>query len=1195
MARMSETLRTLFTGSGSFTDRLIDLIDELVDPAHPTKHPFRRSFIIEPLEERVVLNVAPVFVDLPDEITVIAGESFHLALNGYDADGDDLVFSTSSNLTEVLTGNNSVRLRIVQRDNSGNIIQDFGTITFELFEGDAPLTTARIKEIIESGFYENKLFHRIIDGFMIQGGSSDGYGTQGTGVTFADEFSELLRHNRNGMVSMANRGPDTNDSQFFITDNDSSGLDDLHSVFGFLTDGYDVLAKVSAVQTQGGGNTNPDKDRPIFDVFMEEIEIFNDTLNGTLRIQTDASMAGTTQYVTVMVDDGNGGQVEQTIKVNVTTLSSNPLFEVPDIIDVKAGESVIVDFPEIAGIPRNQIEYFVDAWENSHPGMKYEITANNQLKITAGADVAGPQYVFFAGSVLYGRGWAAYTTDGYEACFLVVVSPAAPTVNWTAGDNSTDGSGITSNNNKDEDMTLQFTIENLIPTASVELYANGVVMPFTIVSDTYYDADGNEVSSTSQNRMTHTLVIETVGSGEYKLNDGTYDFTVLQHYTSYTYDGYPIPLESNLSTPIRVVVATVAPEFISPPDGFVFDVAPGETLAIDVRTNMDDVGDVTIAFEGEVPEGMTLSADGRQVTWTPTEDVELQEYNVTLHLTDAVGNTRTTTFVVSVQSGLNFVIDGPTEVDEGTTMMIELRPVEPGEDEEPYEGTFTFEIESSTLPEDADMQLIAGEDGRSALFMWATTEADAPGIYTVTFKMTDEEGNSRTKMVQLTVNRLHRPPFFDPDDFEEVYEVVPGDELVINVKAYDNNIPKNVLIYSLLGDDIPDGLTINEQTGKLTWTPSKMYNGQDYDLTILVTDEQGMTATQTITIAVARTNDPPEFTLINPITVWDDHGSLSWTMNAVDTDNMPPNDIRYSLVGDNIPEGMTIDPTTGKVTWNIPADYAGSDSSNLVPYLNLDVAVKATKIIREVVENELGEFETIETEGLSGTYAVNLTIKSRAYEAWLNSQGDIYGGGNDGGKSVTQTQTRSEHNIPGLPGAGLDMMQMRDMPNTPRANGFVETPMIVTNTWFRNRFDRITFGIDSLGSGEVNEAEETPQKPEPEQQSEPQIPTANPGGGYRTNRPISPGAFMRGMESGFSRVSTPLLDALDNIDVRRAVSDARDAGQTISSYYNSVAQSSTSSHDAALRNWDGNAANDLPGGTTPNSGSRDQFRSMRLK
>ncbi|MCL2623655.1 MAG: peptidylprolyl isomerase, partial [Planctomycetaceae bacterium] len=373
---MSETLRTLFTGSGSFSDRLIDVIDELFDPARPAKHPFRRSFVFEPLEERVVLNVAPVFVDLPTEITVIAGESFHLALNGYDADGDALVFSTSSNLADVLTGNSSVSMRIVQRDAAGNIIQDFGYITFELFEGEVPVTTARIKEIIESGFYENKLFHRIIDGFMIQGGSSDGYGSQGTGYEFADEFSELLRHNRNGMISMANRGPNTNDSQFFVTDGATEWLDDLHSIFGFLTSGYDVLAKVSTIKTQGGGNANPDKDRPIFDVFMEEVTVFNDTRNGTLRIQTDAGMAGTTQHITVMVDDGNGGQTEQTIKVNVATLPAHPLFEVPDIVEIQAGESLIVDFPKIAGIPSHQIEYFVEAWEYSHPGMKYEITAD---------------------------------------------------------------------------------------------------------------------------------------------------------------------------------------------------------------------------------------------------------------------------------------------------------------------------------------------------------------------------------------------------------------------------------------------------------------------------------------------------------------------------------------------------------------------------------------------------------------------------------------------------------------------------------------------------------------------------------------------------------------------------------------------------------------------------------------------------
>jgi hypothetical protein len=202
-------------------------------------------------------------------------------------------------------------------------------------------------------------------------------------------------------------------------------------------------------------------------------------------------------------------------------------------------------------------------------------------------------------------------------------------------------------------------------------------------------------------------------------------------------------------------------------------------------------------------------------------------------------------------------------------------------------------------------------------------------------------------------------------------------------------------------------------------------------------------------------------------------------------------------------------------------------------------------------------------------------------------------------RAAAYSQMQSSLGVPGLPGIDLGAMQLRDISgsfNTPRPNGSVETPMFVPDTRFRDRFDRITFGIDPLGSGEVQDSEEATQ----EQESGQSAPTATPsnapnqgqGGTHRARRPVSPAEYMRGIENGISRLSTPLLDALENIDVQRAVSEARNAGETFRSYYNS-AQSATPSHDAALRDWD-NTPN-LPGGTTSGSNSREQFNSMRLK
>ena len=157
-----------------------------------------------------------------------------------------------------------------------------GEFTARLFDAETPNTVANFAGLadgskewtdprsgrkVKTPYYDGTIFHRVIDGFMIQGGDPLGQGTGGPGYNFADEFHPKLRHAKAGMLSMANRGPNTNGGQFFITLAATPWLDDKHSVFGEITEGMDVVKKIGSTPTAKPG------DRPVKPITIESVRI----------------------------------------------------------------------------------------------------------------------------------------------------------------------------------------------------------------------------------------------------------------------------------------------------------------------------------------------------------------------------------------------------------------------------------------------------------------------------------------------------------------------------------------------------------------------------------------------------------------------------------------------------------------------------------------------------------------------------------------------------------------------------------------------------------------------------------------------------------------------------------------------------------------------------------------------------------
>jgi peptidyl-prolyl cis-trans isomerase A (cyclophilin A) len=156
-----------------------------------------------------------------------------------------------------------------------------GTFTVRLFDEQAPKTVANFVGLatgttewkdpqtgamVTRPFYDGLIFHRVIDGFMIQGGCPEGSGRGGPGYRFNDEFGPGLRHDRPGLLSMANAGPNTNGSQFFITLAPTEWLDNRHAIFGEVVEGMDVISAIGKTPIRPG-------DRPVTDIVIERVTI----------------------------------------------------------------------------------------------------------------------------------------------------------------------------------------------------------------------------------------------------------------------------------------------------------------------------------------------------------------------------------------------------------------------------------------------------------------------------------------------------------------------------------------------------------------------------------------------------------------------------------------------------------------------------------------------------------------------------------------------------------------------------------------------------------------------------------------------------------------------------------------------------------------------------------------------------------
>ncbi len=891
-------------------------------------------------------SLAPI-----EDVTLQRGSPLHIPLDGFDPDGGPLNYTvTSSNealiSTTVLQGNRSMRIT------AGT----YGDMVFQLFEGRAPRATSQIIELAESGDYDGVTFHRIIDGFVIQGGDiTNGDGTGGSRLgDFDDQFHPDLQHNRTGVLSMAKGGDDTNDSQFFITEGPTPDLDFNHTIFGQLVEGEAVREAVSNVPTTGP-NGNP-QDQPLRDVAMESVEIFVDQENGIVMLKAlgGAQSEGGTADITVTVTDEDGNSAERTFRVTIgpdTTDAYPFLTELPSEFETTQDNSFQFQL-EAIDLEGDEL-FFASA-----PLEDHTLDVDNETGLATLTPAEG-----FIGTfdILVGVRTQSPvgSRDPWDTqSVAVVVRPAAPLgVDLLAVSDS----GPTDNDNVTLAETLEFEISGTIDGATVTLLSDGV------------EIGQSDASGTTTN-------ISVAG-----LPEGRHRVTAVQ-----TID----TTQSNASAVLEVTVDRQAPVFTSTP----ITVATADQVYV-YDADAEDQLAGGVAYQLALgPDGMIVDPATGVVQWTP-KNSQSTDVEVVVTATDAAGNATDQSWNLAVNRPPEILSITPENVAEGDTLTVDVDAIDPNGGLD----TLTFSLDQGPAG--------AAIDPATGLFVWTPAETDGGQIIDVTVRVTDSGGLFATRAFSFSVIENNSPPVFASVD-RQLVQI--GQTLDLALTATDADDPVQQVRYRL-GSEAPSGVEIDALTGRLTWTPleeqsgefafdviasdsadppgetslrldidvndaphidqigdktiaegqtlSFEINGMDaipsggeltfefvsgnpsgsrlnridrdtvefvwtpgesqapstYAVTVRATDQPGTSATQTFTIRATETNRPPQIADIEDRVVATG-GVVDFVATASDPDR-PTQQVTFALLG-TTPPGASIDPVSGRFQWT--ADEPGS-------------------------------------------------------------------------------------------------------------------------------------------------------------------------------------------------------------------------------------------------------------------------------
>ena len=570
-----------------------------------------RVLRLENLDSRALMvGDVPVFEAIATQ-SVIAGAPLMIPLYASDTDSGPLTFSVtnisdSSKLT-ASTNNTNRSLKLV--------VAGFGEMTFELFEDKVPGVTSKIIDLVQSGKLDGTFFHRIIDGFMIQGGGFTSSGASIPGVSnFDDQFNVDLQHTSSGLLSMAKAGDDTNSSQFFITDTATRFLDFNHSVFGRLVKGESVRDAISnqpRIDPDGADNilnTADDDNRPVTPIVITSASIFSDDDNGVLFLKAPQGATGTVT-VTVNVTDSDGNTAARTFTVNIAGENESvyPNNSYPFLNAIPTA-STTTGVPAVIQVSAQDVENSQRVFSAEKVGsVNYTFQMNastGQLTVTPPAGFIGTMQIKV--KVRQPENIAPNLNDPNEfgdrfdsQVLNIDVRPTAPSLNLAAASDS----GIASNDGITNATNLQFAVSGITTGSTIKLY------------------NGNSV-------------IETLTAGGTSLNISTTQFDLSQDGVYVVKVTQTVNGIESLAGTYNLTIDRTAPVQVTP-------APPTEAVATrPYNYNAQHADEGTSGFRYSLaapPDGMTIDPITGVITWTPTAaQVGTQTFGILAR--DAAGN-----------------------------------------------------------------------------------------------------------------------------------------------------------------------------------------------------------------------------------------------------------------------------------------------------------------------------------------------------------------------------------------------------------------------------------------------------------------------------------------------------------------------------------------------------------------------------